>query len=227
MFKSSHRPDGRLTFCLLFAGRWCSCPGRHSDHLIVRHQRELCTHSICARSSSKVPIAPMGKLLTCLPRLTLAQLRTLRSTTGCACHRNLENFPSPRWENAFLTSPFRFSSFMMDAASNYNQPRVRPSVPETSKVPIAPMGELLTRLPRLTLAQLRTLRSTTVCTCHRDLENFPSPRWENAFLTCPFRFSSFMMGAASNYQPLVRPSVPETSKVPIAPMGNSRFACCL
>ncbi|KOO53332.1 hypothetical protein Ctob_016402 [Chrysochromulina tobinii] len=27
-----------------------------------------------------------------------------------------------------------------------------------------------------------------------DLQNFPSPRWENALLTCPFRFSSFMMG---------------------------------
>ena len=40
------------------------------------------------------------------------------------------------------------------------------------------MGTLLTRLPRLTLAQLRTLRSTTAGTCHRDLENFPSPRWD-------------------------------------------------
>ncbi len=39
-----------------------------------------------------------------------------------------------------------------------------------SIVPIAPMGKLLTRLHRLSLAQLRpTLRSTTVlCTCRRD-----------------------------------------------------------
>ena len=29
----------------------------------------------------KLPIAPMGKWLTCLPRLLLAQLPTLRSTT--------------------------------------------------------------------------------------------------------------------------------------------------
>jgi hypothetical protein len=36
------------------------------------------------------------------------------------------------------------------------------------------------------------------------LQKFPSPRWENALLTCPFRFSSFMMGAASNYQTGVR-----------------------
>jgi hypothetical protein len=42
--------------------------------------------SVCALRSSKVPIAPMGRLLTCLPRLTLAQLRTLRSTTEGTCH---------------------------------------------------------------------------------------------------------------------------------------------
>ena len=35
-------------------------------------------------------------------------------------------------------------------------------------------------------------------------QKFPSTRWENALLTCPFRFSSFMMGAASNYQGGVR-----------------------
>jgi hypothetical protein len=68
----------------LFAGWWCLCLFRHSDHLIVHHQWE---HSwLCARSSSKVPIAPMGKLLTRLPRLSLAQLRPmLRSTTECTC----------------------------------------------------------------------------------------------------------------------------------------------
>jgi hypothetical protein len=43
-------------------------------------------------------IAPVGKLLTCLPRLTLAQLRLLWSTTGGTCHRDLAKFPSPRWE---------------------------------------------------------------------------------------------------------------------------------
>ena len=67
-----------------------------------------------------------------------------------------------------------------------------------------PNGKTADTLARLTLAQLRTLRSTTECTCRRDLEKFPSPRWENALLTCPIRFSSFMMGAASIYQPGVR-----------------------
>jgi hypothetical protein len=57
-------PDGRRpTFCLLFAGRrWCRGLGWHSDHLIVHHQWEFSAHS-----RSKVPIAPMGALLTCPP----------------------------------------------------------------------------------------------------------------------------------------------------------------
>ena len=39
-----------------------------------------------AETSCELPIAPMGRLLTCLPRLTLAQLRpTLWSTTACTC----------------------------------------------------------------------------------------------------------------------------------------------
>jgi hypothetical protein len=93
----SHRPHGRLTCCLLIAGRWCLRLFWHGHDNVFLDLRE---HScLCARSSSKVPIAPMGKWLTFSPRLTLAQLRTLRSTTVGTCRRDLENFPSPRWEN--------------------------------------------------------------------------------------------------------------------------------
>ena len=86
--QTSHRPDGIFTcFALVFAGRRCLCPGWLGDLLIVHHHGQ---HSLqCACSCSKVPIAPMGKLLTRLPRLTLAQLRTLRSTTAGTCHRDL------------------------------------------------------------------------------------------------------------------------------------------
>ena len=42
----------------------------------------------------KLPIAPMGKLLTCLPRLSLAQLRpTLWSTTQWVRAAETSNFP--------------------------------------------------------------------------------------------------------------------------------------
>jgi hypothetical protein len=95
-----HRPIGKFTFCSLLAGRWCHSQGWHSDHLIVHDQWEHSSRG--AHSCSKVPIAPMGKLLTCLPRLTLAQLRTLWSITECTCHRDLENFPSPPWETHVL-----------------------------------------------------------------------------------------------------------------------------
>ena len=86
--KTSHRPDGIFTcFALLLAGRRCAHRRRwHGELLIVHHHGQH--GSNCACSCSKVPIAPMGRLLTSLPRLTIAQLRpTLRSTTDCTCSR--------------------------------------------------------------------------------------------------------------------------------------------
>ena len=84
-----HRPHGRLTCCPLFAGRRCLCPGWHSDLVIVHYHWQ---HSFsCACSRSKSPIAPMGKLLTCLPRLSLAH----RSTPGGTCRRDLESSHRP------------------------------------------------------------------------------------------------------------------------------------
>ena len=89
--KSSHRPDGKMPFVdmsisiLIFDDGCCL---------------DLSVSSTChlRLKLPKFPIAPMGILLTCLPRLTLAQLRTLRSTTECTCCRDLANFPSPRWD---------------------------------------------------------------------------------------------------------------------------------
>ena len=101
MIKSSHCPDGRLMFCSLFAGRRCLRLFRHGhDNVFLDHRQ----HSLlCACSCSKVPIAPMGNLLTCLPRLSLTQLRPmLRSTTECMCCRDLENFPMPPWDTHVL-----------------------------------------------------------------------------------------------------------------------------
>jgi hypothetical protein len=47
-------------------------------------------------------------------------------------------------------------------------------------------------------------------------------------LACPFQFSSFMIGAASNYQFTVRATcASQISEVPMAPMGDSCFAHCL
>ena len=46
-------------------------------------------------------LAPMGRLLTSLPRLTIEQLRpTLRSTTGCTCRNDIESSHRPDGKNA-------------------------------------------------------------------------------------------------------------------------------
>jgi hypothetical protein len=71
--------------------RWeflLTCPNRLStfnwDQSLVLPGTSKCHHAC------KLPIVLMGKLLTCLPRLSLAQLRlTLRSTTGCTSRRDL------------------------------------------------------------------------------------------------------------------------------------------
>ena len=85
----SHRPDGKIAD---------ACLDSHL-HNCGRCSGQLQPYVRASETDSKLPIAPMGTLLTRLPRLTLPQLRTLRSTTGCTCCRDLAKFPSPRWEN--------------------------------------------------------------------------------------------------------------------------------
>jgi hypothetical protein len=101
-FKSSLRPHGRLKFCSLFAGRRCLRLFRHGHDNVFLNLREY--SYLCARSFSKVPIVLMGKLLTCLPRLSLAQLRlTLRSTTGCTSRRDLNFSHRPHGRLTFCS----------------------------------------------------------------------------------------------------------------------------
>ena len=142
----------------------------------------------------------MGKLLTCLPRLSLAQLRpTLWSTIAlCTCRRDLY-FPIALMGQLLTCLPLLTLAQLRTLRSTTVGTCLR-----DLQYSHRPMGKWLTRLPRLLLVHLRTLRSTPVGTCHRDLQKFPSPRWENDLLTCPCRFSSLMTGAASIYQSGVR-----------------------
>jgi hypothetical protein len=135
-----------------------------------------------------------------------------------------ELFPSPRWETHVLLVVCR-AAVSMSRVAQWPSHRA-PSVGTqhlcvlTLKIPIA--GATIDAL-----LEVRTIYVLTKClvdmsisilifydgcylelpvpvwsTCHLHLklQKFPSLRWENALLTCPFRFSSFMMGAASNYQ---------------------------
>ena len=108
---SHHHPHGRLTFCFLFAGRRCLCPGWHSDHLIMHLQWELW---FCACLSSNFPIAPMGCRESRLPTLRCSDhcdLAFLIPCPGgqCLCPRRhgllLGNDPHRRlWHSLSLPS---------------------------------------------------------------------------------------------------------------------------
>ena len=78
--KTSHRPHGKLKICSLFAGRRCLRLFRHGHDNVFLNLREY--SYLCARSFSKVPIASMGKLLMCLPRLTLKRLHNCGPHSG-------------------------------------------------------------------------------------------------------------------------------------------------
>ena len=99
--------------CLLFAGRRCLCLFWHSGHLIVHHQWE---HSwLCARSSSKVPNAPMGDSCSacCLQGGGVAVYGGTVAISSCTISGNTaswvrappQKFPMPPWEHALLTCP--------------------------------------------------------------------------------------------------------------------------
>jgi hypothetical protein len=111
--ESSHRPHGDSRFSRCLQGG-----GVH----VNRGSVTITSSSIygnaadSVRAHAQVPIAPMGTLLTCLPRLTLAQLRTLRSTTGSTCHRDLANFPSPSCETHVLLVVGRAAVFLSGRA---------------------------------------------------------------------------------------------------------------
>ena len=78
MFKSSHCPDGKNADVLALTHA-CTTANASVNYSMYVPQRP-----------SKVPIAPMGKWLTCLPRVLLEQLlRMYSSTTVCTCRRDL------------------------------------------------------------------------------------------------------------------------------------------
>ena len=112
--KISQCPHGRLTICSLFAGRRCLCRGRHR-HSVNRELPDLLQHSrLCARSSSKVPIAPIGdsnpRFACCLQgggvyvssgTVTITSSSITGNTAYYVCAHVLK-FPSPQWETHVL-----------------------------------------------------------------------------------------------------------------------------
>ena len=163
----------------------------------------------------------MGKLLTRLPRLTLAQLRTLRSTTESTCRRDLESSHGPDG-NSLLTCN---STLAIQLGSNPVPPGK--CVCSRSKVPIAPMG--ISHVSRLCLQDggvyiwsgTVTFSSCTItgntASVRAHVRKFPSPRWE-FLLTCPIDSHLSIWIDIRFYQGNVRAS--HACKLPIAPMGK-------
>ncbi len=98
-------PHGIFTcFALVLAGWRCDHRRWHGDLVIVHHHWQHSFLGACSRS--KFPIAPRGKLLTCLPQLSLAQLQTLWSTTqGVRATETLKISHRPDGKMADMLAP--------------------------------------------------------------------------------------------------------------------------
>jgi hypothetical protein len=145
--------DSRVARCLQGGGFYV----QDGTVSIVNSQIYSNTASkVRASHACKLPIAPMGKLLKCLPRLTLAQLQTHRSTTVGTCHRDLANFPSPPWETHVCSL---FAGWRCQCRGRHSGHLIVHHQREhsclgarsCSKLPIAPMGKVLTCLHQLSL----------------------------------------------------------------------------
>jgi hypothetical protein len=167
----SHRPDGKsadthaLTFCLLFAGRRCLCPGWHSGHLMVHHQWEHSHRWRSARSCSKVPIALMvedSHFARCLQGGVFVYGATVTIDSCTISRNNAAETNNVRQRPATVPMPGDLLTRLPQLSLGNCGPRsgqlqyVRAT--ETSNITIAPMGKPLTRLPRFSHAKLRPTR---------------------------------------------------------------------
>ena len=78
-------------------------------------------------------------------------LCTITGNTAYYVRAHAQKFPSPRWENADVLALTHACTTAADVLVYYRECVLQ----RPSKVSIAPMGKLLTRLPQLSLAQLR------------------------------------------------------------------------
>jgi hypothetical protein len=112
-----HRPDGRHTFCSLFAGRRCLGLGWLSDHLIVHHQWE-CSW-LCARAHA-LKSSVLGALLTCPNGLSLFNSDRSSVLPGSStCQPRLQTSHRPNGEIADTLASTHACTTATDAPVNY------------------------------------------------------------------------------------------------------------
>ena len=146
---------------------------------------------------------PDGKIDLSISNLIFDDECCLDLPVWSTCHLRLKHQISHRPDGKIADA---LASTLACASANasVNSSGYVPQRP--SKVPIAPVGKMLTRLlfdSRLHNCERRFGQLCRRCVPQRP-RKFPSPRWENTLLTCPFRISSLMTGAASIYQSGVR-----------------------
>ena len=107
--------DSRFARCLQGGGVYVSSGTVTITSSSINGNTARYVHAFC----SKVPIAPMRRLFTCLPRLSLAQLRTLPSTTVCTCGRDFLKFQSPDGINVDALALILACTTATDASVNY------------------------------------------------------------------------------------------------------------
>jgi len=196
--QTSHRPNGRLAFCSLFAGWWCLCRGWHS---VNREFPDLLQHSKhCARSSSKVCIAPMrltfcslfaGRWCPCRARHSVNRELPdlLQHSDLCARCDAFEISHRPDGNSSAdlpnSTLIFQLGSIFRSTTGTKCtcQPRLQN--------PIAPMG-CLADIPTSTLVLddgcCLDLPVWGACHLHLKLQKFPWPQWDfHMFCTCACR----------------------------------------
>ena len=143
MFESSHRPDGKNADVLALTHA-CTTANASVNYSMYVPQRPC-----------KVPIAPMGRLLTCLPRFSLAHLRlTLLSTTGGTCCRDLKLLHRLKVPIA----PMGFSHVCARLCLQGGGVAVSGGTVSFSSC---------------------TITGNTATGVRAHAQNFPSPRWEN------------------------------------------------
>jgi hypothetical protein len=235
-----HRPDGKIADALA------------STLACTTAADALVNYSLLyvPQASCDFPIAPMGKLLTCLHRLTLGQFRTLRSTTECRCHRDLEKIPSPPWETHVLLVVCRAAvSLSMEA----QWPSLRARSVETQLLDRCVLMFKTSHRPhgKLTIACCMQgggiyVSSGTVTITSSSISGNTAnyvrahaqkfPRWETHVLLVVCRVAVSMLGATmigqAQWQSHRAPSVGTQQEgcalvLKISHLGDSRFACRL
>ncbi len=145
-------------------------------------------------------------------------LRTLRSPTERTCHRDPKTSHGPH--GSLVDMPKSTLDFQFGSIFGYIRDMYVSDLPTNFPIADGKVADMLASTHACTTTH-DSLVNFSGSACHRDLVHSPSPRWE-FLLTCPIDSHLSIGIDLWFYQGGVRAS--HACKLPIAPMGDSRFA---